>query len=325
MSTPRLEQRSALRPSFREAVVVLAVLGLVLLAVFATYARLPGDELYRTTQNGVSGGAGKALVFLNYPVALVALAVLMLTVDRLRPRAPRAVTTAVVAAALCLVVVVPGVVSPDHVDAKPINVLPALGVLLVLALVVWTLRADGLGTAHGRVRGDALRVGAAVVLVLWSLPWLFAEVGFFAPWPFLSDVVPAGESDAAVHVGRHHGMDGVLLALSALALSRPLVAFRSHRLASVAAGYLSVMLTYGVANAAQDGWNEQIAKRGWTEVELPNVTEPSPSVGWAIILLAAVLVYRVWFRPEPRIGAETRHSGSGRGQPSPAEPENLRP
>jgi hypothetical protein len=302
MSTSRLEQRRGVRPSLREAVVVLAVLGLVLLAVFTTYARLPGDELYRTTQNGLSGGAGKVLVFLNYPVALVALAVLAITVDRLRPRAPRSVTVAaVLAAALCLVVVVPGVVSPDHVDAKPINALPALGVLVVLALMVWSLRTDGAGVAEWRVRGDAVRVAMAALLLLWSLPWLFAELGFFAPWPFLSDVVPAGESDAAVHVGRHHGMDGALLALSALALSRPLAGLRSHRLAVVAGGYLSVMLTYGVASTAQDGWLEQVVKRGWTDAELPNVTEPSPSLGWAVILLTAVLVYRFWFRPQPRL------------------------
>jgi hypothetical protein len=302
MSTSRLEQRRGVRPSLREAVVVLAVLALVLLAVFTTYARLPGDELYRTTQNGLSGGAGKVLVFLNYPVALVALAVLAITVDRLRPRAPRAVTaTAVLAAALCLVVVVPGVVSPDHVDAKPINALPALGVLVVLALMVWSLRTDGAGVAEWRVRGDAVRVAMAALLLLWSLPWLFAELGFFAPWPFLSDVVPAGESDAAVHVGRHHGMDGALLALSALALSRPLAGLRSHRLAVVAGGYLSVMLTYGVASTAQDGWLEQVVKRGWTDAELPNVTAPSPSLGWAVILLTAVLVYRFWFRPQPRL------------------------
>jgi hypothetical protein len=300
MSTSRLEQRRAVRPSLSEAAVVLAVQGLVLLAVFTTYARLPGDELYRTTQNGLSGGAGKVLVFLNYPVALVTLAVLALTVDRLRPRSPRAVTAAaVVAAALCLVVVVPGVVSPEHVDAKPINVLPALGVLIVLALLAWSVRADGIGPAERRARGDAVRVAAAVLLVLWSLPWLFAEVGFFAPWPFLSDVVPAGEIDPAVHVGRHHGMDGALLALAALALSRPLDRFGSHRLASVTAGYLSLMLTYGVASTAQDGWLEQVVKRGWTDVELPNVTEPSPSLGWAVILITAALVHRFWFRPQP--------------------------
>ena len=327
MSTPRVEQRSAGEPSLREAVVVLAVLGLVLLAVFATYARLPGDELYRTTHNGVSGGASKALVFLNYPTALVALAVLTLAVDRLRPRAPRVVTataTAAVAAALCAVVAVPGVVSPEHVGAKPINVLPALGVLLVLALLVRTLRADGLGIPHRRVRGDALRAGIAAVLVLWSVPWMFAEVGLFAPWPFLSDVVPPGEIDAAVHAGRHHGTDGVLLALTALALSRPLTDFRSHRLASVAASYLSVMLTYGVANAAQDGWNEQVAKRGWTDVELPNLTQPSLSIAWVAILLTAALVYRFWFRPERRTGDETKPSGSSRAPSTSAGPEDLR-
>ena len=58
--------------------------------------------------------------------------------------------------------------------------------------------------------------------------------------------------------GHHHGLDGVLLALSALLLSRMQVT----RLRAVVGAYLALMLAYGLANAVQDAWLEQVVKRG---------------------------------------------------------------
>src|SRR5881409_1032006 len=40
--------------------------------VFATYSRLSPHELYHVSGNGRAAGAGRALVFLNWPVALAA-------------------------------------------------------------------------------------------------------------------------------------------------------------------------------------------------------------------------------------------------------------
>jgi hypothetical protein len=44
-------------------------------AVFATYARLPADRLYHVSGSGIAGGAGRALVFLGFPVSLGAIAI----------------------------------------------------------------------------------------------------------------------------------------------------------------------------------------------------------------------------------------------------------
>ena len=145
-----------------------------------------------------------------------------------------------------------------------------------------------------RVRGDRLRVVLAAALLLLALPWLAAEVGFYFPGDvFLGEEVPATRDPglAAVHLGFHHGTGGVLLALAALALSRP-PGTRPLR------AYLSLMLAYGVANAIQDAWNEQLWKRGWVDVHLPGVIRPELSWGWLAILAAAVGVYGAWFRPE---------------------------
>lgn len=288
------------------------VLGLVAVAVFVTYARLPPDVLYLTTFEGLAGGASRTLVYLNYPVALIALGILPLAVDRLLPRAPRTVTAlASIAVLLCALVAVPGVVDPLDLDAKPVNAGPALGVALVLGLFVWSLRSGGAGHSVEQARGDRLRLAVAGLLAVAAIPWVFAEVGFYAPWPFLTHVVPPGEEIAAVHLGRHHGMDGVLLALAALGLSRPLGGFRSRRLASAAAAYLSLMLPYGLMNAAEDFWLEQVVKRGWTTARVPEVLQPAPSATWALLLAVAVAIYLLWFRPRRPAAQSRSHSDIG--------------
>ncbi|MGH3104729.1 MAG: hypothetical protein ACRDN6_11610, partial [Gaiellaceae bacterium] len=59
--------------------------------------------------------------------------------------------------------------------------------------------------------------------------------------------------------------------------------------------YLALMLAYGAANAAQDFWLEQVVKRGWTERGIPSVLNPKLSLGWAVIVAAAVAIDRLWF------------------------------
>jgi hypothetical protein len=54
------------------------------------------------------------------------------------------------------------------------------------------------------------------------------------------------------------------------------------------------MLVYGLANAAQDFWLEQVVKRDWTDERLPTVIRPSLSVEWAVLVTAAAAVYLSW-------------------------------
>jgi hypothetical protein len=51
---------------------------------------------------------------------------------------------------------------------------------------------------------------------------------------------------------------------------------------------------------AQDGWNEQVVKRGWTATTLPNVLTPKLTVAWLGVLVAGALVHTLWFRREYR-------------------------
>jgi len=64
----------------------------------------------------------------------------------------------------------------------------------------------------------------------------------------------------------------------------------------VLAGYLALLLAYGLGNTVQDFWLEQIVKRGLTSFELPMVLTPAVNWGWAAVLLLAIAVYLLAFR-----------------------------
>jgi hypothetical protein len=280
-----------------EVLAVWCLLALVALAVLLTYARLPPDRLYHTSVDGLAGGAGRTLVLLNFPIAVVAVAILGVVADRLLASRRRlAALAGPPALALCLVTLVPGVVNADDLDARLVNALPATGVALVVALTLAAWRS-GEGRSPPDASGDALRVAVGGALIVLGVPWAFAEWGFYAPDPILADEVPPGETLAAVHLGHHHGTDGVVLALAALILSRPLGRMRHLRLEAVLSSYLALMLAYGVTNAVQDFWLEQVVKRDWTAREIPDVLRPALEPTWAAVLAGAVAVELLWFRP----------------------------
>jgi hypothetical protein len=138
-------------------------------------------------------------------------------------------------------------------------------------------------------------------LLVAALPWLAADLGLYSNGvPLLGRLFQSGQFlherpglpkfAPAVHHGHHHGMDGVLLVLTVLLLSRRL----ARR--SALAAYLSLMFCYGVANFANDFWLEQFVKRGWTTWEIPSVTEPRVSIAWSLIVIAAVGLWALWVR-----------------------------
>jgi hypothetical protein len=46
--------------------------------ILVTYSRVPARELYHVSGSGIEGGLSRALIFVNFPVALLALGVLPL-------------------------------------------------------------------------------------------------------------------------------------------------------------------------------------------------------------------------------------------------------
>ncbi len=276
-----------------EIVAVWTLFAVVAIEILVTYSRLPAHELYHVFGSGLVGGLSRALVYSNFPVALVALAVLAFLADRATDR--RTLAAAVVGAVFCAAVFWPGVVDEADLDARPVNALCAVGVLIALVLTALALR-DG-NRWSPRQRGDWVRIGVAFVALFLALPWLAAELGFFLDGvPLLGRLFETGPYSAhvalpGVHHGHHHGMDGVLLLLAALMLSRAVPSVR-HRVLRVATGlYLALMAVYGIANAANDFWSEQVVKRGWTAWTIPNVLYPKASIAWALIVVGAAVLY----------------------------------
>lgn len=278
-------------PAQGEAVVVWALLAADAVAVLVVYSVLEPVELYNVSRDGIDGGLSRALVQLNFPLALVAIPLALLALDALPRRAWLAGGPA-----LALCALVPLTVDPGDLDARSWNALPALGVALAVGLTVVAARRAGIGFAPRR-SGDAVRVGVAAGVVLLSLPWFTAEAGFHLPGGVFQTselyAEPGEEAAAAVHLGHHHGFAGTWLVLAALLLSRPhLVGERVRRVFSF---LLSLMLTYGAANLVQDFWHEQVVKRGWTETDIPSVLQPEPSAMWALVVGTAALVYALGF------------------------------
>src|SRR5919197_2977259 len=83
-------------------VLLWTMFGVVAAEIVVTYSRIPPAKLYSVSDTGIGAGFGRTLVFLNFPVALAALPVIVLAADRLR-RGP-APAAAIVAAGLCSVV-----------------------------------------------------------------------------------------------------------------------------------------------------------------------------------------------------------------------------
>src|SRR4029450_13733626 len=109
-----------------------------------------------------------------------------------------ALWAAVAATVLCAVTALPGVVDQHDLDAKPVNVVPALGVAIALGVVV---RAPW--ERVGRQRLDPLRIVIAVVVWLAALVWIAAELGFYFPGDiFLGEEIRRG-GDGQVAPGGH--------------------------------------------------------------------------------------------------------------------------
>jgi hypothetical protein len=285
---------------FREVMAVWAGAAALTLATLGTYARIESAELYHVSGTGLSGGLGRALVELNYPVALVAIPILLFCADRLGP-------VALLPLPLCALI--PWTVDQDDLDATAWNAIPALGVALAVALTLVALHRGGLGV-DGSPVGDRVRIAAALVLVVIAIPWLFVELGFYPPSPIYGEeIIPEdGERLAAVHLGSHHGTEGVLLALTALALSRQLPRFRGRSLSRATGLCLGIMFAYGVGNAVEDFWHEQIVKRGWTDERLPSLILPRLSFAWAVIVVSGVALYALY---EARSRSYSSHSDMG--------------
>jgi hypothetical protein len=284
--------------------IVWALFAAVGLAIFVTYLRLPPEELYNVSEEGLELAAGRLLVFLNYPTSLAAIPIAWLAAERIGTR--WSMSAAGIATVLCAVTAWPGVVDQDDLDAKLVNIVPALGVAIAFVLSV---RAPW--ERVGRLRLDPLRVAIGVVVWLVALEWVAAVLGFYFPGDiFLGEELRRGGDGAlhpAVHLGDHEGLDAALLVTSALMLTR-----LRPRLGVLFV--LGLAFVYGLAVEWRDFWFEQVVKRDWTSWTPPQVLTPRLSLAWVTLVLLAVVVAIAVRRLE---GPRRRAAGPPRTSPSP--------
>ena len=270
-------------------------------AVLVTYSWVDPAETYHVSRDGLAGGLSRSLTLINFPIGLVAIALVLVAMAALPAAAWWAAGPAI---ALCATI--PWFVDQDDLDARWVNAIPALGVVIALALTVAATRRAGAALAPRRP-WDRWRIGIGVVIGLVSLPWVAAELGFHFPRDVFMGEELGREADgtliAAVHLGHHHGTDGAVLVLSALLLSRVTIERRTLRV--VASAYLGTMLAYGAVNFAQDAWNEQIVKRGWTDASIPSALLPGVEPIWAVVVALAIVSTFALIREDRRTAYST--------------------
>ena len=283
------------RPSQGEALLTWLVWGAIATCILVTYSRVDPSETYHVSREGIAGGLSRALTFVNFPIAVVAIALALVAMAALPASAWLAAVPAVV---LCATI--PFFNDQANLDAHAGNAIPAVGVGISGCLTVAAALRAGSSLAPRRP-WDPARVVVAAFLALVSLPWISAELGFHFPGDvFMGEEAgrEGGEAIAAVHLGHHHGLDGAMLVLTSLVLSR--VAVPARRLRIALQCYLGLMLAYGAVNCFQDGWNEQLHKRGWTETSIPSALLPSLTPIWLAVVALAVLATLALRREEGR-------------------------
>src|SRR5437867_6230540 len=108
--------------------VVWSMFAATTIALIVTYSRLPPERLYNVTGSGfVHGGLSRALVYVNFPLGLAALAMLLVLADRMSFERRLAAVAAVV---LWIPVFSSRVLSQEHLDATWRNAIPAAGVAI---------------------------------------------------------------------------------------------------------------------------------------------------------------------------------------------------
>ena len=286
----------------------------ITIAVVATYALLPASDFYHVSHEGLAGGTSRALVYSNFPVSLVGLALIGVSLILLHSHPERGLlaVAGAVGAVLCLVTVAPGVVKQSDLDARLINVVPFIGSVIAVALTVLAMREPAAEQTIHSTWKDRVGFGIVIVLTVVALPWILADVGvYIGDIPglgsiFYSKQIPAGETLRAVHLGHHHGLDGLLFAFVAVVIGRVVRSQEPAALVNAMAAYCGLMLSYGIANVANDAWLEQVVKRGWTEWEIPSFLSLDPSLGWGVVLIGAAAAWAFFFRPEREASRTSR-------------------
>jgi hypothetical protein len=140
-----------------------------------------------------------------------------------------------------------------------------------------------------------------------SLPWIFAQLGFYiSDFPVLGVIFWARQSTLqepepkypnAVHIGTHHGTEGFLIIVFLwIATMWILPAIVDNRVRQSLGAITGFGFGYGIYNAVEDFLTEQIYKRGWMDFRLPSGTTPGLNLQYLTILIIGTIIYYFYLR-----------------------------
>lgn len=266
-----------------------ALWGALLVMLLVTYTRIAPADLYHVSLDGLAGGVSRVIVQINFPIALVAIAAVLVSLDRLGGRWNWWGAASI---GLCAFTAWPGVVDDGDLDVRWVNVVPAVGVAMAVVISVAATRVGR--PQAGSWPLDRARWVIGGLSMVASIPWIAADLGVYLPGrAFIMEEALADDraGEIAVHLGHHHGFDGALMLVSALLLTR--IDLRRRWLAPVTRGYLALVFAYGAVNMVQDDWNEQLVKRGWIDWWMPSALHPALTPIWAVVVGVAVAAFGV--------------------------------
>ena len=103
-------------PGQGEALAAWAIWGTTTLALLVTYSRIDPVDTYNVSHDGLAGGLSRAVTLVNFPIALVVIALALLAAAVLPPAAWWAAAPAI---ALCATI--PWFVDQDDLHARWVN------------------------------------------------------------------------------------------------------------------------------------------------------------------------------------------------------------
>ena len=292
--------------------------------LFVVNAILPSSERYGISEEGFLAGFYRLILWLNFPVAVLSLLCNFIVLDiwldkrkeegHLRSFYGHKIwpVLTVLSSFLCLIVVFPGVLDDKNLQFDLVHLLPATGVLLSLIgfFSVFNLLSDPekkTSSPFEKIVGSKQKanwpIGIGLVLaLLLSLPWIFADLGIYiGDIPLLGkawmsrEPTPHREWLAAVHLGHHHGMDGLFLLFFALLIGKDLSDLALSSLRLSLSFCCALLVPYGFWALFSDFWEEQIWKRGVTDLCFDNALTPQVNLYWLGFLVVALLVHFFWF------------------------------
>lgn len=302
--------RAGVGTALGEVMVVWGMLGLDAAAIYRLYARKSTPLGIPERPVGRARAARQLLVFGRHPALPLAIATVPVAVERLaaRERVPVAGGAVLLGGVVGAGVTRVGRGSIGATAGDAVAVAGGVGAMALTLGAAWRSGHGTVGLSAGgdeAGRTDRMRLVLGAGLVANGLPWILADIGVYVGdvpplgRVFLSRQAPPSGGWPAVHLGHHHGMDGTLLAVGALVLAGALPEVRRAAVREALSAYLAFLLVYGTMRAAEDGWNEQVVKRGWTSRKIPLVVAAGRPVRrwvWAGMLGVAGVVHRGWGR-----------------------------